>query len=404
MPLTQIPGRQAADGTYTEADLGLSDVETHNVSVQKHGFMPKLPGNPNYFFAGNGLWVPGWLLPQPGVAGEIAYSAGLNWARSDRITAIDAAGETSLRCLYGQNAAKMMASAGASVLNLTRGTSKQFTGSVEEVRTLVRLRNSSSTLEIISETLPAEDAIRVVQMGEETFKVSQSGAVMCRAMRLVDGNQGAGKVLTSDADGNAYWDWQAGAPNICEAFRIRINDCVEPINNVIEIENNNNYTEELMLLSAGSWDVSPQQLIMVCNHPDDRNSWLWRFNCYMDIRLPDWRLFQHQARIRMFFQVLDLNDNPIEYFEVDRAYLMVDSGGGDMVATDNAVVYTPGDGYTGAKLQLHGDALVVLGGDWERGPRLFRPVLEYAEWCPGHQSQEIRIHTGYLEGHLLCRI
>jgi len=409
MPLTQIPGRQAADGTYTEDDLSLRDVTDHNVTTQRHGFMPKLPGDPNRFFAGNGLWVPGWLLPQPGNSGEIAYSAGMSWARSDRITAIDSASEVSMRCLYGQNSAKMLATGSSAVLNLTRGAGRYYEATVGEARTTLMMRNSSSKIEIISDAYPTEDAIRIVQAGTETAKITQAGGISCRAFKMSNGSEGSGKVLTSDQDGNAYWDWPAAGQTGCEAFRVTINNCEEMILNVIEIENNNNYTEELMLLSSGLWNVLPQQLIVVCDNPDERNNWLWRFNCYMDIRLPNWRLTQHQARIRMFFQVLDMNDNTIEYFEVDRAYLKsewqeLSADDHYMVATDNTVITIPTDNYKGAKLQLHGDALVVLGGDIDRGPRLFRPVLEYAEWCPGYQSQIIRVHTGYLEGHMLCRI
>ncbi|HOM04371.1 MAG TPA: hypothetical protein PLU67_02635 [Candidatus Kapabacteria bacterium] len=66
MPLTRITGIQVKDQSITEDDLSLSDKLDWNVSIQRHGFCPKLPNNPSLFLNGQGQWaaLPGAALPQ----------------------------------------------------------------------------------------------------------------------------------------------------------------------------------------------------------------------------------------------------------------------------------------------------------------------------------------------------
>lgn len=66
MPLTRVTGVQVQDGSITEDDLYLTDRSDWNVSIQRHGFCPKLPNNANLFLNGQGQWasLPGLALPQ----------------------------------------------------------------------------------------------------------------------------------------------------------------------------------------------------------------------------------------------------------------------------------------------------------------------------------------------------
>lgn len=66
MPLTRITGGQVKDQSITEDDLFLSDKLDWNVSIQRHGFCPKLPNNASLFLNGQGQWtsLPEIALPQ----------------------------------------------------------------------------------------------------------------------------------------------------------------------------------------------------------------------------------------------------------------------------------------------------------------------------------------------------
>ena len=66
MPLTRVTGIQVRDQSITEDDLFLSDRLDWNVSIQRHGFCPKLPNNASLFLNGQGQWtsLPGIALPQ----------------------------------------------------------------------------------------------------------------------------------------------------------------------------------------------------------------------------------------------------------------------------------------------------------------------------------------------------
>lgn len=66
MPLTRVTGVQVQDGSITEDDLYLTDRSDWNVSIQRHGFCPKLPNNASLFLNGQGQWtsLPGIALPQ----------------------------------------------------------------------------------------------------------------------------------------------------------------------------------------------------------------------------------------------------------------------------------------------------------------------------------------------------
>lgn len=408
MPLTRIPGTQAADGTYTEDDLILRDVTDHNVSTTKHGFVPKLPVSSDYFLAGDGSWKPGWLLPAPGGGGEIAYSTGLAWQKSTSVTILNDSTSAAIRCLIGSGLASVTSTDTASTILARRSIVKLFQAAATDALTQVTLRNATSSLIVRSDTVTGAVAISVYTAGAETFSVNQTGAVACRAFRLEDGSQGDGKVLKSDSDGNAYWDdLQAAAPSATKYFRCPVYDCHETIvhGGFTEIMHNGNGNMDFSNIEVNQWDFDYMQLMMISTNQDDRNMYLWRFNCYFHVRLPDWNINYHQARLRLFFLTFDGNDNLIEVLETDRKYVKAEYG----IATDNAVYLIPNDhpdvqGYAGARLQLHGDALIKMGGDWDKGPRFFRPVIEYTEVGPSTPSSRIIIHEGFLEGHLLCRL
>ncbi len=68
MPLTRITGVQVQDQSITEDDLSLSDKLDWNVSIQRHGFCPKLPNNASLYLNGVGQWTSpassGAVLPE----------------------------------------------------------------------------------------------------------------------------------------------------------------------------------------------------------------------------------------------------------------------------------------------------------------------------------------------------
>lgn len=47
---------QIRDAAVTEAKIGLSDNTTNNVSITKHGFVPKAPNNSSQVLLGDGTW------------------------------------------------------------------------------------------------------------------------------------------------------------------------------------------------------------------------------------------------------------------------------------------------------------------------------------------------------------
>lgn len=62
MGKTVLPGHQVKDNSIAEADIGLADVTTLDVSTSMHGFVPKAPNDTTKFLRGDGTWNKG-IIP-----------------------------------------------------------------------------------------------------------------------------------------------------------------------------------------------------------------------------------------------------------------------------------------------------------------------------------------------------
>ena len=75
MAQTQIPGKQVKDNDITEVDIGLSDNTTNDVSISKHGFVPKAPNDTAKFLRGDAAWA---ALPAAGSGDVVGPSSSGN--------------------------------------------------------------------------------------------------------------------------------------------------------------------------------------------------------------------------------------------------------------------------------------------------------------------------------------
>lgn len=57
MAKTVVPGHQVKDSSIAEVDIGLSDNTTNDVSISKHGLVPKAPNDTAKFLRGDATWA-----------------------------------------------------------------------------------------------------------------------------------------------------------------------------------------------------------------------------------------------------------------------------------------------------------------------------------------------------------